>query len=99
MGRRKLGSMILLVGQKFFDIYYWLIIIFILGSWFPQFHSSKLGLMIGRLVEPYLGVFRKFIPPLGVIDLSPLVALIAYRYITGFALMGLSEILNLAGLL
>ncbi|MED2972315.1 YggT family protein [Fictibacillus sp. B-59209] len=90
-----MGSIILQAGQYIYDIYYWMMIIFILGSWFPQFHATKVGMWIGRLVEPYFAIFRRFIPPLGVIDLSPLVALIAYRYLGGFALAGLRQIISM----
>jgi YggT family protein len=96
---KSMGSYILQVGDFAFDLYYWLIIISIFGSWFPQFSTSKVGMMIGRLVEPYLSIFRKFIPPLGMIDLSPIVALIAYRYLGSFALMGLGELLGMIGAL
>ncbi|MCM2534075.1 YggT family protein [Neobacillus pocheonensis] len=92
-----MGSTILQVGQYIFDIYYWLILISIFGSWFPRFYSSKLGIWIGKLVDPYLGIFRKFIPPLGVIDFSPIIALFAYRYLGGFALQGLRQLLIIAG--
>jgi YggT family protein len=27
--------------------------------------------------EPYIGIFRRFIPPIGMIDLSPMIAIIA----------------------
>lgn len=93
-----MGSSILQVGQLIFDGYYWLILISIFGSWFPQFYSTKVGIWIGKLVEPYLGIFRRFIPPLGAIDFSPIVALIAYRYIGQFALSGLRQILIIIGL-
>lgn len=86
------------IGKYIYDIYYWLILISIFGSWFPQFRTSKLGSIIGRLVDPYLGIFRKFIPPLGMIDFSPIIALIAYRYLGGFALMGLRQLLSMIGL-
>lgn len=86
------------IGQYIYDIYYWLILISIFGSWFPRFSTSKIGSIIGRLVEPYLGVFRKFIPPFGMIDFSPIIALIAYRYLGGFALMGLRQLLIMIGL-
>jgi YggT family protein len=45
-------------------------------SWFPGARQSAFGEMLGRICEPYLDVFRRFIPPLGMIDLSPLIALI-----------------------
>jgi YggT family protein len=92
-----LGSYILQIGQYAFEVYYWLILITIFGSWFPQFQSSKIGIWISKLVEPYLGIFRRFIPPLGPIDISPIVAIFVFRYLTGFALEGLRQSLNVIG--
>jgi YggT family protein len=44
-----------------------------------------------------LSVFRKFIPPLGMIDFSPIVAILAYSFIGRFALAGLHQLLVMAG--
>ena len=33
--------------------------------------------------EPYLGIFRRFIPPIGPIDISPIVAILALQLIGG----------------
>jgi YggT family protein len=93
-----LGSSILQVGQYIFEIYYWLILISIFGSWFPQFSTTKIGLWIGKLVDPYLSIFRKFIPPLGAIDFSPIIALFAYRFISNFAVEGLRQIVIMTGI-
>jgi YggT family protein len=87
----------MIVADYLYDIYYWLILINIFGSWFPQFQTSKVGLLIGRLVNPYLSIFRKFIPPLGMIDFSPIVAILAYSFIGRFALAGLHQLLVMAG--
>jgi len=92
-----LGSYIFSVGQYAFEIYYWLILISIFGSWFPKFQASKLGLWIGKLVEPYLGLFRRFIPPLGPIDFSPIIALFAFSFIRQYALIGLRQSLIFIG--
>jgi YggT family protein len=40
--------------------------------------------------EPYLRIFRRFIPPLGPIDLSPLVAILVLRIVGGI-LVGLID--------
>jgi YggT family protein len=93
-----LGSSILQVGKYVYDIYYVLILISIFGSWFPKFYSTKVGISIGKLVEPYLAIFRKFIPPLGAIDFSPIIALFAYRYLGEFALQGLRQLLTMTGI-
>ncbi|WP_332690081.1 YggT family protein [Halalkalibacter lacteus] len=60
-------------------IYSFFIIGYILMSWFPNARESSLGQFVGRIVEPYLEPFRKFVPPLGMIDLSPIVAIIVLR--------------------
>ena len=92
-----MGAIILVIGKYIYDIYYWLILINIFGSWFPQFQASKIGMLVGRLVNPYLSIFRKFIPPLGMIDFSPIIAIIAYSYIGRFALEGLRQLLIMLG--
>jgi uncharacterized protein YggT (Ycf19 family) len=33
--------------------------------------------------EPYLGIFRRFIPPIGPIDISPIVAIFVLRIVGG----------------
>ncbi|WP_372459102.1 YggT family protein [Alkalihalobacillus deserti] len=72
-------------------IYSFFIIGYILMSWFPNARESSLGQFIGRIVEPYLEPFRRFVPPLGMIDLSPIVAIIVLRLAGGgvAALFGL----------
>lgn len=64
-----------------FNIYYIMIFIYILLSWLPNVQESPVGVLLGRLVEPYLSVFRRFIPPIGVLDLSPIAALFALHFV------------------
>lgn len=73
-----------------FTVYQYMIIAYILMSWVPQMKETGIGQLLERLVEPYLAPFRRFIPSLGVIDISPIVALIALR----FAYYGLFSILT-----
>ncbi|CAH2462901.1 MULTISPECIES: YggT family protein [Bacillus] len=63
------------VLQSAIQIYSYALIIYILLSWFPGARESKFGDFLARICEPYLEPFRKFIPPLGMIDISPLVAI------------------------
>ena len=42
------------------------------------------------VAEPYLSIFRRFIPPLGPLDLSPIVAILVLR-IVGSILVGLID--------
>lgn len=62
------------------QIYWFVILAYIVMSWIGG-RDSAIGIAIGRLVEPYLGIFRKIIPPIGMFDFSPIIALIALRYI------------------
>ena len=64
-----------------FQIYTILLVIYILMSWVPSMRETKFGQFLAVIVEPYLGFFRKFIPPLGMIDISPIVALFALNLI------------------
>jgi YggT family protein len=78
-----------------FLVYTLLIIAYILSSMFFAFggrvpysrwSSAVLG-FLRDVCEPYLGFFRRFIPALGPIDLSPIVAIfvlnIIARIVTG----------------
>lgn len=71
-----IGTLLLLVLQ----IYSWMIIGYILMSWFPNARESSIGQFLGSLVEPYLSPFRKIIPPLGMIDISPIVAILTLHF-------------------
>lgn len=73
------------------SIYSIILVISILMSWIPAIQESSFGQMIRTLTEPYLGFFRKFIPPLGMIDFSPIIALFALRLISG----GITNLFNL----
>ena len=64
-------------------VYTLLIIAYILSSLFfgfggrvpyARWSSALLG-FLRDVVEPYLAIFRRFIPPIGPLDLSPIVAI------------------------
>lgn len=57
------------------NAYIIVIIVWCLLSWFPNARGTRLGEIIDRLVEPYMRWFN-FIPPLGGISFSPVVAII-----------------------
>ena len=62
--------------------YSWALIIYILMSWFPNARSSKIGQLLGRICEPYLEQFRRFVPSIGMIDFSPIVAFLVLNLAT-----------------
>ena len=76
-------SMIALIQiiDVFFTVY--LIMLFgrILGSWIPELQNSKAMQFISFYTDPYLNLFRRIIPPLGPLDISPIFAFIALEVI------------------
>lgn len=64
-----------------FYVFEILLIIYILMSWVPQAKDSPIGIVIGKIVDPYLSIFRRFIPPIGMIDFSPIVAIFALKFV------------------
>ena len=71
---------LLVLIQRLFNVYETLIVVWCLMSWIPMRPGGLLDDIrgaIGIIVEPYLNLFRRFIPPLGGIDFSPIVAILA----------------------
>jgi len=54
---------------------------YILTSWVPQIKNNFIVVFLEAICEPYLKLFRKFIPPIGMLDISPVVALIVLSVI------------------
>ena len=67
------------VISSLIEFYMWLIIAWCLLSWIPLREGSILGdisAALGRLVDPFIGLFRRFIPPIVGIDFSPVIAIL-----------------------
>ncbi len=71
--------MILYLLRTAFNIYFILLLVRILGSWIPSLAQTKFMRFVSHYTDPYLNLFRRFIPPIGGLDFSPIVALIALR--------------------
>lgn len=69
----------------FLSIYSTLLIIRILLTWFPtiDWYSQPFA-ALSQITDPYLNIFRSFIPPLGGIDISPILAILLLQLATGF---------------
>ena len=68
--------------SRFIDILFQVLILAILGrallSWFPVRPGNPffpLALILHQITEPLLGPLRRIIPTIGMIDISPIVAL------------------------
>ena len=58
------------------QIYYVGMIVYFFTSWVPSIRESKFGEILGKIYEPFLEPFRKIIPPIGMIDISSIAAII-----------------------
>ena len=76
-------------------IYSFCIVVWCLSSWITVSNDSVKNILeaIGKIVEPYLSVFRRVIPPFSGIDLSPIVALFVLNLVGRFAISTLGLIL------
>ena len=61
---------------NFIQIYLLLIFVRILLSWFQTADwADRVMSFLSPITDPYLNIFRSFIPPLGGLDLSPILAI------------------------
>jgi len=68
-----LNKLILLVVQAI-EIYSYLLLAWVILSWFPQVTTTKFYRFIDQMVYPYAKIFRGLIPPMGGFDFSVIVA-------------------------
>ena len=81
-----LGSSLAQFVRVFIFVYTLLILAYIITSWIRLPYSPTLNRVQRFLYDvcnPYLQLFRRFIPPLGPIDLSPMVAIIVLFVLSG----------------
>ncbi len=68
----------------FCNIYFVLIIIRVLLSWFPTINWFDPPFSyLSQLTDPYLNIFRSIIPPLGGLDFSPILAIFLLQFLAG----------------
>lgn len=68
-----------------FYFYYLLIILRIFLSWVPSIDwDSQPFNGIRSITDPFLNIFRGIIPPIGMLDISPIVAIILLQILQGF---------------
>lgn len=78
-------ELLLIVATRFIQIYSLLIIVRILLSWFQTAEwAVNIMSFLSPVTDPYLNVFRSFIPPLGGLDLSPILAILLLNFLSSF---------------
>jgi YggT family protein len=72
------------------NVYMLAIFVYVLATWIPEARYQSWHKALGSVCEPYLSLFRKIIPPMGMMDLSPMIAF--------FVLMILAQLLSASGM-
>lgn len=54
------------------DIYFFALLISVIASWVAPYSGNPALILVHQLMEPVQSIFRKIIPPLGGLDLSPI---------------------------
>lgn len=68
------------IVAKLFELYFILIILRCFFSFFPRIDTYKQPVkFIIDITDPYLEIFRRFIPPVNGLDFSPIVAVLALQ--------------------
>jgi YggT family protein len=75
-----LNKLILLLVQAI-EIYSYMLLAWVIFSWFPQVTSSKFYRYLDQLIYPYAKIFRGIIPPIGGFDFSVIVAFLVLSII------------------
>ncbi len=63
------------------NIYFYGLIIMVIASWIAPQSNNPALVLIHQLIEPVIGPFRKLMPDMGGIDLSPLFALLSLQVV------------------
>ncbi len=69
---------------NFLTIYFYLLIVRILLTWFPTVEwMNQIQSFLSPITDPYLNIFRSFIPPIGGMDFSPILAILVLQLVVG----------------
>lgn len=68
-----------LVASFLIKIYFWSLIIMIVASWIAPGSGHPALLLINQITEPLMKPFRSILPPMGGLDLSPILAFLSLQ--------------------
>ncbi|SDM47731.1 YggT family protein [Franzmannia pantelleriensis] len=87
------------LANAILKIYFFALIAMIILSWVAPNASHPGALLIMQLVEPIMAPVRKVIPPLGMIDLSPIVVFIGISLVDSIVVGALTRAAGIPGAL
>lgn len=76
----------------FFKVLYIILLFYIVCTWIPQVNWYREPFATARTISDFVfSPFRRIIPPIGMLDISPIVAFIALSLIEGLILRALGS--------
>ncbi|MBI5230697.1 MAG: YggT family protein [Coriobacteriales bacterium] len=85
-----MGPQLARIVQAIGSFYGILIIVYVLMSWFTSIEAvDEIRRVLGTVVEPYISLFRRIIPPIGMIDISPIVAYLVLQLVLSYVIVPL----------
>ncbi len=71
-----MGSFLLNTVNLLFTALQIVVIARVILSWLPQYRYSTIGQMVYSISEPILRPIQRVVPPMGMLDMTPMVAII-----------------------
>ena len=96
-----LGLKLLRAIDMCFYVYMLMICVRCLLTWIPNldWRNNKILNLLRSAVDLYLDLFRKFIPPFGPFDFSPIIAMFALIFLNRIVLFVFVKLFVMAGLI
>ncbi|WP_017431294.1 YggT family protein [Vreelandella jeotgali] len=101
VGMPPLGGMLIgavaALANAILKIYFFALIVMIILSWVAPNADHPGAMLIMQLVEPIMAPVRRVIPPLGMIDLSPIVVFIAINLLDALVVGAMIRAAGISG--
>jgi YggT family protein len=85
------------LANAILKIYFFALIVMIILSWVAPQASHPGAMLVMQLVEPIMAPVRRVIPPLGMIDLSPIVVFILINLLDGLVVGAMIRAAGISG--
>jgi YggT family protein len=80
MDNNAIAPLLIVSVLKFLEYYLYILFARLLLTWFPNIDwMQQIVGFLSPVTDPYLNLFR-FVPPIGPIDLSPIIAIFALQF-------------------
>jgi len=87
------------ISALFINIFFYALIISVILSWVAQGSHNPAALLVNQLCEPLLMPFRRLLPNMGGLDLSPIFAFIAIKLLDMLVINNLAQMTGMPDVL